>query len=1265
MAMRFHKYCLVPVMALLLSFTGLKAQTVVFTPDSISCHGAADASMKIELTGGTSTYYLVYINLTNPSLSDSIGPTSNATYTFLNIPPANLCIFYVRDITSGDYIDQYLINFDDKEELFANVSSTNINCFGASNGTITIGGATGGSGQFDYSINGGANWQSLGNFISLPAGFYNVQMRDRNNPTCVKILNPNLQITQRPQLNATVNFTNVTCFNAHNGSITLSSASGGTGAGYQYTITGVAPWSNNTSYSGLNPGTYHVIMRDQGFFSCTRTLQDPLVITQPALLEVNVSIKKGLTCNESTDGQLQANVSGGTGPYTYFWEIRSGSVWLPLGQNTPVAVNVGIGRYQVTVRDINNCGPAVAGIFFIDVSGPGFGGDSIPPPFYYDGSVATTTCQGFSNGSIDMSAHGGVKPYRFSITTGGASGYQADSLFSNLPAGSYQPWVMDDRGCKKTGANVIVASTPNSPVSVTIAANPAGSICPGTSVQFTATPVNGGTAPTYQWRLNGAPVGANQPTYTNAALTNGAQVNVVLTSNLRCTSGNPATSNTLITALKITTAITTQPQPVTQCAGTNATFSVIAQGTNLSYQWRKNGANISGATGSSYTINNIAATDAANYTVVVTGDCGTQTSTAAALTVNPATAVTTQPSPLIQCAGTNATFTVVAAGTNLTYQWRKNGVNIPGANLTSYTINNINAGDAGNYSVRIHSDCGADVTSNPVALTVNPITVITTQPIAVTQCAGTNATFTVVATGTTLTYQWRKDGIDISGATGSSYTINNINAGNAGSYTVRVRGACGADVISNPALLTVNPVTAITTQPQPLTQCAGTNATFNVVANGTNIIYQWRKNGVNIPGATGSSYTINNINAGDAGNYSVLIHSDCGADVTSNAVALTVNPITAITTQPIAVTQCAGTNATFTVVATGTGLTYQWRKDGADISGATGSSYTITGIIAGNAGNYTVRVHSNCGPDIISNPAALTVNPVTAITTQPQPVTQCVGTNATFTVVANGTNIIYQWRKNGVNISGATGSSYTINNINAGDAGNYSVVVHSDCGADVTSNAVALTVNPITAITTQPIAVTQCAGTNATFTVVATGTGLTYQWRKDGADISGATLASYTINNINAGHAGNYTVRVHGNCGADVISNPALLTVNPATAIITQPQPITQCVGTDATFTVVANGTNITYQWRKNGVDIPAATGSSYTINGINAGHAGDYSVRIHSDCGSDVTSMVVTLVVNPATAIITHPLSVTSMRRHQCNLYSKRCWRTRLPTSG
>jgi gliding motility-associated-like protein len=1243
MKLGFYKYALLSASLILLSVTGLKAQTVTFTPTNVTCFGAADAKMKIDVVGGTSNYRYICLNLEDLAKSDSFGPTTQLSYTFLNRKPGpgQGYLFMVRDLSTGLTIGAQLYEFSQPAVLNASYTSTNVACFGSSTGTITISGATGGSGVYDYTINGGTSWQNTGAYSALPAGSYNVQVRDRNNPGCFKILNAALLITQNAQLNATLTSTNPTCFGVNNGTITISAPSGGSGSGYQYTINGGITWSSALSYTALAPATYNVMMRDASVPSCTRTLNSSLVLTQPAQLATFVSIKKGLTCYESTDAQLQANVTGGTGPYVYDWYVYSGS-WVSIGQTGPVAMNLGRGRYQVRVNDINGCGPVTAGIFFLEGPAPGFAGDSIPPQFYFDSASVVNTCAGQSNGTITIYAHGGVSPLRYSITAGGASGYQAGNLFSSLGPGNYQTWAIDKRGCKKNGAGVTVGTTPNSPVNVTIAANPTGSICPATSVTFTATPANGGTAPTYQWKLNGANAGLNQPTYTNAALANGDQVNVILTSNLRCTVGNPATSNTITIALKTVTSITTQPQPVTQCAGTNASFSVVAAGTNLSYQWRKDGATIAGATNSTYTINNIAAVHAGNYSVVVTGDCGIVTSANALLTINPVTAITAQPLPLTQCAGTNATFTVTAAGTALTYQWRKNGSNIAGATAASYTINNIASGDAGNYSVVVSGSCGPNVTSNNAALVVNPITVITAQPLPVTQCAGTNATFSVTATGTSLTYQWRKNGTNITGATASTYTINNIAAADAASYSVVVSGSCGANITSNAVALTVNPATAITTQPQALTRCVGTSATFTVAAVGTNLTYQWRKNGANIAGATGVSYTIAAVVAGDAGNYSVVVTGVCGGSVTSNAVALIVNPATAINAQPLPLTQCAGTNATFTVVAVGTNLTYQWRKNGTNITGATASTYTINNITAADAASYSVVVSGDCGGSVTSNAVALVVNPITAITVQPLPLSQCVGTNATFTVTAVGVNLTYQWRKNGANIIGANAATYTINNISASDAASYTVVVSGDCGAAVTSNAATLVVNPATAITTQPLPVTQCAGTTATFTVVATGTTLTYQWRKDGVNIPGATNNTYSIANIAAANAGSYSVVVSGSCGANVTSNSVTLTVNPATAITVQPAPVTVCVGAPALFSVTAVGTNLGYQWRKNGSNIPGATGSSYSIAAVALTDAGNYSVVVSGDCGASVTSGSAALTVNPATSITTQPQPLT-----------------------
>src|SRR5690606_27748273 len=134
-----------------------------------------------------------------------------------------------------------------------------------------------------------------------------------------------------------------------------------------------------------------------------------------------------------------------------------------------------------------------------------------------------------------------------------------------------------------------------------------------------------------------------------------------------------------------------------------------------------------------------------------------------------------------------------------------------------------------------------------------------------------------------------------------------------------------------------------------------------------------------------------------------------------------------------------------------------------------------------------------------------------SITTQPVSQNVNAGANATFTVSASGTGpLSYQWRFNGANISGATATSYTRSNVQSGDAGNYSVVVSNAAGSATSANA-ALTVNVPPSITTQPVSQTVNAGANVTFTVSASGTApLSYQWRFNGANISGATASSLT-----------------------------------------------------------------------------------------------------------------------------------------------------------
>src|SRR5207302_951146 len=128
------------------------------------------------------------------------------------------------------------------------------------------------------------------------------------------------------------------------------------------------------------------------------------------------------------------------------------------------------------------------------------------------------------------------------------------------------------------------------------------------------------------------------------------------------------------------------------------------------------------------------------------------------------------------------------------------------------------------------------------------------------------------------------------------------------------------------------------------------------------------------------------------------------------AVILTVNALPNITAQPVSVTNCTGSSVTFSVTATGTGLTYEWRKGSNAISGATGSSYTIASVNTSDAVAYDVLVSGTCSPAVTSSAATLVVNTPPNLTGQPANVTTNVGASATFSVTATGTGLTYQWR---------------------------------------------------------------------------------------------------------------------------------------------------------------------------------------------------------------------------------------------------------------
>ena len=540
---------------------------------------------------------------------------------------------------------------------------------------------------------------------------------------------------------------------------------------------------------------------------------------------------------------------------------------------------------------------------------------------------------------------------------------------------------------------------------------------------------------------------------------------------------------------------------------------------------------------------------------------------------------------------------------------------------------------------------------------------ILTQPASQTVTIGQTAAFAVTATGTApITYQWKKNGSTISGATTASYTTPAVVTSDSGAqFTVVVTDAVGT-VTSTAATLTVTAVPlapSITTQPANQTVTAGQTATFSVTAGGTSpLSYQWRKGGANISGVTASSYTTSATTSADSGSqYSVVVTNAAGS-VTSNAATLTVNTPVTITSQPANQMVTVGQTASFSVSATGSfSIAYQWRKNGANISGATAATYsTPATTTADNGAQFSVVVTSPAG-NVTSNAATLTVTatPVApSITTQPVNRTVATGQTATFSVTASGTTpMTYQWRKNGANITGATASSYTTPATASADNGAQFTVVVSNSVGSVTSSMATLSVNDPPAITSQPSGQTVLVGQTATFSVTSTGTGpLSYQWKKSGANISGATASSYTTPaTASADNSAQFTVVVSNAVGS-VTSSAVTLTVNTAPSITTQPASQTVVAGQTATLSVTATGTGpLSYQWTKNGANIGGATTTSYTTPATTSSDNGAQFAVVVTNSVGNITSSAATLTVNAATLLLTaNPASLTfgSVKRRQ-----------------
>ncbi len=326
--------------------------------------------------------------------------------------------------------------------------------------------------------------------------------------------------------------------------------------------------------------------------------------------------------------------------------------------------------------------------------------------------------------------------------------------------------------------------------------------------------------------------------------------------------------------------------------------------------------------------------------------------------------------------GQPGSISVVGSGTApLAYQWHKDGAPIPGATTETYSVGAASAGDAGNYHVVVSNALGS-ATSATVAVTVSgaSLPVFTTHPITQTVNAGETLTLTAATSGApTPSYQWFKGSDPIPDATSATYVVPAASASDAGTYSVVATNSQGS-ATSNSAVVTVNSeAPVITVPPANVTVNVGDLINLSVTATGYPApTYQWFKDEVAIPGATGSSYTITSAATANAGSYTVTATNSLGTAGPSAPALVTVNVILPmITAHPATATTSIGGAATFSVTATGSApLTYQWFIGDDPIDGATAASYSIASASGANLGNYTVVV-TNEGGSATSNVATL------------------------------------------------------------------------------------------------------------------------------------------------------------------------------------------------------------------------------------------------------------------------------------------------------
>lgn len=723
----------------------------------------------------------------------------------------------------------------------------------------------------------------------------------------------------------------VSCYGGTNGSanVAISGTSG------PFTITWSTGAVNVNSISGLAAGTYTVNVKDNAS-GCT--VLGAYVVNEPAPFDVTGTVAN-VNCFGQSTGVIDITVSGATAPYTYDWSSEAGTL------NPQDLDSAAAGNHTVIVKDVKNC--TSTKVF------------TITQPTQALASSLTSTsvsCNGGTNGAIDLTVWGGTFPYAYLWATA-----QTSQDLTGLGAGSYSVTITDNKGCQTT--NSVVINQPNV-LSTVMNSNPV--LCHGGTTGNVWTVPTGGTAPySYQWSNSVAVFGFNNDSLSGVRADN---YTVVITDSKGCSlSQSVAVSE----PSELTLSYTYQNIDCKNASTGSITLNVSGATSPYTYNWTNQ-------TFTSVSTNqNLTNFPAGTYTVVVTDQNLCTKSITQTLTEPSSELLATHTEQMVNCFGqaTGSIDLTTSGGTSpYTYAW-SNGP-------TTEDVSNLLAGSY-NFLITDANGCtfaDGTVITQPLAPLSNTFSVVD-----VNCFGGSDGSVYLTPAGGTgpYTFAWQNSTYLM------SMTTEDVSNLPADSYVFLITDSKGCSLTDTASV--AEPLQLVSTISGVNILCkGGNNGSINLTVSGGVLPYNFNWNN------GGTSEDLINLYAGT---YSVVI-TDAHNCTTTNQITLT-EPAYALDYDSIIThVKCNnGVDGKIAVSISGgtSPYTYLWSNGG-----------TFPEITDLSAGTYTFMVTDFNGCEIgdtlvITEPAPLTMNEVIT------PVT-CFGlTNGTIDVNPTGGTLPYSY----------------------------------------------------------------------------------------------------------------------------------------------------------------------------------------------------------------------------------------------------------------